>query len=397
MMSDKQHRVLVVAPTDRDAHLLCEMLREDGIVSESCGGVRQVCHELRAGVGAVLLTEEALWPGALAHLSKALGEQPKWSDVPVILLTSNVQRVTTAGGQMFRENGARSNLVVVEKPFRPQTLRSTVNAALTTRAHQYEVRDYLEEGKRAEEALQKAHWELARVTRVATLGELTASIAHEINQPLVSLVAHGYACLRWLEREVPDLDEARKSAQRIVENGLRAGEVIKGIRSLVKKTRGEKERLNINETIREVIALTARELTQNSVALSTDLPTDIPPVLGDRVQLQQVLLNLILNSTEAMSGVDWPVRELVIRSQESKRGEVLVTVRDSGTGLGLHDPERIFDSFFSTKPGGLGLGLSISRTIVEAHGGRLWAAQNNDTGATFHCILPAVDEGTPGS
>jgi C4-dicarboxylate-specific signal transduction histidine kinase len=165
----------------------------------------------------------------------------------------------------------------------------------------------------------------------------------------------------------------------------------------VKKTSGEKELLNMNETVREVITIAARELTQNSVVLWTELPPNIPAVLGDRVQLQQVLLNLILNSTEAMSGADWPVRELLVRSQESKPGEVMITLRDSGPGLGLHDPERIFDSFFSTKPGGLGLGLSISRTIVEAHGGRLWATQNSDRGATFQFSLPAIEGTRPAS
>jgi C4-dicarboxylate-specific signal transduction histidine kinase len=240
--------------------------------------------------------------------------------------------------------------------------------------------------------LQKAQAELAHVTRLATVGELAASIAHEINQPLGALVINAGTCLRWLEREVPDLDEARKCAERIIENGLRAGDVIKGIRSLVRKTPGEKKLLNINETIREVMALAAGVLIQNGVVSSIELQPDIPPVIGDRVQLQQVMLNLILNSTEAMSGVDWPVRELVIRSQESNPAEVMVTVRDSGTGLGPHDADRIFDSFFSTKSGGLGLGLSISRTIVEAHGGRLWATQNNDKGATFQFILPAIEE-----
>lgn len=214
---------------------------------------------------------------------------------------------------------------------------------------------------------------------------------------LTALVTNANACLRWLGREVPDLHEARKSLERIVESGHRAGDVIKGIRSLVRKTPGEKQRVNINETIREVIALTGSELTKNSVVLRTELQPDTPPVLGDRVQLQQLLLNLILNSTEAMSETDWPVRELVIRSQESKPGEVMVTLRDSGTGLGPHDPERIFDSFFSTKPGGLGLGLAISRTIVDAHGGRLWATQNNDTGASFHFVLPAIEESKPAS
>jgi signal transduction histidine kinase len=250
------------------------------------------------------------------------------------------------------------------------------------------------ERKRAKEELQQAQAELARVARVATVGTLTASIAHEINQPLAAMVTDAGACVRWLEREVPNLDEARESLQRVIEGGHRAGDVIKGIISLAKKTPAKTERLNINEIIREVISLAARELTQNNVVLRMELQPAIPLVVGDRVQLQQVLLNLILNSIEAMSGVDSPVRELVIRSQESKPGEVMVTVRDSGAGLDPNDAERIFDSLFSTKSEGLGLGLSISRTIVGSLGGRLWATQNNDRGATFHFILPAIDETT---
>jgi C4-dicarboxylate-specific signal transduction histidine kinase len=248
------------------------------------------------------------------------------------------------------------------------------------------------ERKRAQEGLQKAQAEFARVAPLATVGTLTASIAHEINQPLAAVVTDAGACVRWLEREVPNLDEARESLRRIIESGHRAAGVIKGIISLAKRTPAKKERLNINEIIREVISLAARELAQNNVVPRMELQPDIPLVAGDRVQLQQVLLNLILNSIEAMSGVDSPVRELVIRSQESKPGEVRVTVRDSGAGLDPNDVDRIFDSFFSTKSEGLGLGLSISRTIVESLGGRLWATQNNDKGATFQFILPAIDE-----
>jgi PAS domain S-box-containing protein len=248
------------------------------------------------------------------------------------------------------------------------------------------------ERNRAQEELQKAQAELARITSLATIGTLTASIAHEINQPLAAIVTDAGACVRWLEREVPNLDEARESLERVIESGHRAADVIKGIISLAKRTPAKKERLNINEIIREVISLAARELAQNNVVLRMELQPDIPLVVGDRVQLQQVLLNLILNSIEAMSGVDSPVRELVIRSQESKPGEVMVTVRDSGAGLDPNDAERIFDSFFSTKSEGLGLGLSISRTIVGSLGGRLWATQNNDKGATFQFILPAIDE-----
>jgi PAS domain S-box-containing protein len=248
------------------------------------------------------------------------------------------------------------------------------------------------ERRLAEEALHKTQTELAHANRVLTLGEMATSIAHEMNQPLAAIVTNGDACLRWLRREAPDLDEARHAVEHVIENAMRASEVIKRIRSLVKKTDPQKQPLNLNDILREVIAITAGELTKNHVVSQMELQPDIPPVLGDRVQLQQVLLNLILNSNEAMSAVDWPVRELVITSQESKPGEVMVAVRDSGRGLGPDDSELIFDSFYSTRAGGLGLGLSISRAIIESHGGRLWATRNKDKdkGATFHFVLPAI-------
>lgn len=176
----------------------------------------------------------------------------------------------------------------------------------------------------------------------------------------------------------------------MINNAIRASDVITGLRSLVTRTLPKKAPSNLNGIVREAVALTAGELTNNRVVLRTELQPNIPEVLGDRVQLQQVLLNLILNSNEAMSGLDLPVRELAITSQESKHGVVKVEVRDTGTGLGAHDFERIFDPFFSTKEGGLGLGLSISRTIVEAHGGKLWATRNKERGATFHFTLPAI-------
>jgi PAS domain S-box-containing protein len=248
------------------------------------------------------------------------------------------------------------------------------------------------ERKMAEEALRRAQSELAHVSRVTTMGEMTASIAHEVNQPLAAIVTNGQTCLRLLARDAPDLAGTREALEAIIGDGLRAAEVIKRIRALMKKTVPEKLSLNINETIREVIALVANEMTRNQVSLRTDLRDNLPAVLGDRVQLQQVLLNLILNANEAMGGAEWQPRELLISSQESKPGELMVTVRDSGTGLDSQTAEHIFDAFFTTKinKGGLGLGLSISRTIIEAHGGSLWATPNKDRGVSLRFTLPAT-------
>jgi PAS domain S-box-containing protein len=248
------------------------------------------------------------------------------------------------------------------------------------------------ERKRAEEALHTAQAELAHVTRVTMLGELTASIAHEVNQPLGAIVTNGDACLRLLSHDAPDLDGAREAVECMISDAVRASEVIKRIRALLRKTATEKAPLNINGIIREVIALAASELVKNQVVVRTELEADLPPVLGDRIQLQQVVLNLIFNGNETMSGEGWQPRELLISSQRSKPDEVMVAVRDSGTGLDPQTAERVFDAFFTTKEGGLGLGLSISRTIIEAHGGRLWATPNEGPGATFQFTLPTSGE-----
>jgi C4-dicarboxylate-specific signal transduction histidine kinase len=234
--------------------------------------------------------------------------------------------------------------------------------------------------------------ELAHVNRICTVGELTTSIAHELNQPLTALVNNASACLRLLEREVPEMDEARAAIADVVDNAFRAHDVIKGIRSLVKKTAPNKEPLNVNEIIRQAISFAAGELRSNQVVLRTELQSNVPEVMGDRIQLQQVLMNLILNSNEAMSAGDWPVRELLITSCESDAGEVMVMVQDSGSGMDSLDAERLFTPFFSTKQNGLGLGLWISRTIIEAHMGKLWATGNDGSGATFHFMLPAIVE-----
>jgi PAS domain S-box-containing protein len=247
------------------------------------------------------------------------------------------------------------------------------------------------ERKRAEEALHKAQAELAHVTRVTTLGEMTASIAHELNQPLAAVVNNASACMRWLAAN--NIEEARQSAALIIADGHRAGEIISGIRALINKAPPQRDWLDINETIIEVIALARSEVQKNRVSLQTRLSSDIPLILGDRIQLQQVILNLINNAIEAMSGVNDGPRELQVGSAKDPSQGVRVAVRDSGPGLDPESLNHIFTAFYTTKPQGMGMGLAISRSIVEAHGGRLWATANHDRGATFQFTVQAGGEG----
>jgi PAS domain S-box-containing protein len=248
------------------------------------------------------------------------------------------------------------------------------------------------ERKRAEEELHKAQSELAHVTRVMTMGELAASIAHEVNQPLAAIVANGGACLRWLMGDSPDLGEVRESAQRIIRDGKRASDVISRIRGLVRKTDPEKTPLDINQAVREVINLTQSEAVGKAVAIRTELASELPFVLGDRVQLQQVILNLVMNGIEAMNPVKDRPREMLIRSSEHESDKVLVAVQDSGVGIDAQHLEKIFGTFYTTKSQGMGMGLAICRSIVENHGGRLWATPNDGPGATFQFTLQVGGE-----
>jgi len=257
-----------------------------------------------------------------------------------------------------------------------------------------ETNNDITERKRAEEALHKAQAELAHVTRVATLGEMTASISHEVNQPLAAVVTNANACLRWLARQSPDLDEARAAVERIIRDGSRASEVIGRIRALVKKSPPQKDWLNINDIILEVIALARNEMHRNRVSLQTRLSDDVPLLHGDRIQLQQVILNLIINGIEAMNGIDEGRRELIVSTERETNGSngLLIAVRDSGVGLNSENLEHLFDPFYTTKPDGMGMGLAISRSIIEAHGGRLWATLNTPCGAVFQFTLPQNSE-----
>jgi signal transduction histidine kinase len=249
--------------------------------------------------------------------------------------------------------------------------------------------------KRAEERLRAsercfldAQMELEHVNRVTTMGELAASIAHETNQPLAGVLANAEAGLRWLNRGTPDLDAARRSLEWIIDDGNRASEVIRRVRGLAKKTDIEKAPLNVNDVVREVVALVQRELSSHRVSLRIELAPALAMILGDRVQLQQVIINLVMNAIEAMQSVTDRPRELVIRSDHDEKQQVLVSETDCGVEISAENVDRLFSAFFTTNSGGMGMGLSICRTIIETHDGRLWATTNLPHGATFQFTLP---------
>jgi len=313
-----------------------------------------------------------------------------WGVVPVAL--SAEQRVE-AFRELHERGRFRTEAVTYRKDGMPVYVEG-VTIALRGGQGEGQITGYVNirrditERKRAEEALRTAQAELAHVTRVTTLGELMASIAHEVNQPLGAIVTNGEACQRLLARDAPDLDGALEAVGAMIGDASRASQVIMRMRAFLKKAAPEHAPLDLNETIRGVVSLASGELVKNQVSLRTELEPGLPPVLGDRFQLQQVALNLLLNGVEAMSGEGGQPRELLVSSKRSRPDEVTVAVRDTGGGINPRDAGRIFDAFFTTKGGGPGLGLTISRTIIEAHGGRLWATPNDGRGMTFQFTLP---------
>jgi len=236
-------------------------------------------------------------------------------------------------------------------------------------------------------ALHEAQTDLAHANRVTTMGELTAAIVHEVNQPIAGVVANAEAAMRWLEAQPPDMAEAKQALEGIVEDGKRTSEIVNRIRALARKAPPRRELLDINELIVEVIALMRTQMQRADVALQTEFGSEIVPILGDRIQMQQVILNLILNAVEAMANVNGH-RQLRISTKAHAPDGVLVAVSDLGTGLAAGDLDRLFEAFYTTKSSGMGMGLSICRTIVEAHGGRIWATRNDGDGATFQFTLP---------
>jgi C4-dicarboxylate-specific signal transduction histidine kinase len=245
----------------------------------------------------------------------------------------------------------------------------------------------------AEDALSKLRSELAHVARVTSLGALTASIAHEVNQPIAGIMTNATTCLRMLTADPPNIDGARETARRMIRDSNRASEVITRLRTLFSRKETTIEPVDISEATREIIALSLSELQRDRVIVQQELQDDLPPVAGDRVQLQQVILNLLRNASEALSGVDDRPRELIVRTERDEGDCVRLTVRDTGVGIAPHDMDRLFDAFYTTKSGGMGMGLSVSRSIIDSHHGRLWAAPNDGPGTNFSFSLPCIPEG----
>ena len=336
---------------------------------------------LSAGYGGV-------GPGLLAAVLSSLafhyyflhGPGPKPHEMPRLLMyiASNLLIALLGAAQRSAKESLRDA--------RDELNRTVQDLQKTNEALYAETR----ERKQTEEALRQAQADLARANRTSSMGELTASLAHEVNQPIAAAVTDANTCLRWLARDQPDLEEARAAASRIVQDGKRASEIVKRVRQLFKKDGLQREWVDLNEIIREMMLILHSEAAQFGVMIRVELAADLPQVMGDRVQLQQVLMNLMTNSIEAMKEVEG-TRELLIQSQRSEDHQVLVLVSDTGVGL-PKQTDQIFNAFFTTKPQGTGMGLRISRSIVESHGGRLWAAENSPRGASFHVALPSKVE-----
>jgi C4-dicarboxylate-specific signal transduction histidine kinase len=246
------------------------------------------------------------------------------------------------------------------------------------------------ERRLSEEALSEVRSELAYMTRVTSLGALTASIAHEVNQPLSGIITNASTCLRMLDADPPNVDGARQTAQRTIRDGHRASDVITRLRALFSKRDATTESVDLNEAIREVIALSRSELQRSQVISRVELADDLSPVMGDRVQLQQVVLNLLLNAADAMTAIDDRPRQLIVRTERDGGDHVRLCVQDAGVGFGSENLDKLFEPFYTTKNGGMGIGLAVSRSIIESHHGRLWATPNNGPGATFSFSIPCA-------
>ena len=305
--------------------------------------------------------------------------QRHWT--PELRMTGTVRPVEK---EYFRKDGSRVPVLIGMASF-----DATANKGVSFVLDLTERKRMEAKARESDRRYHEVQLQLEHANRVAMMGHLSTSIAHEVNQPIAATVTNANAAFRWLDRQPPDLEEVRQALARIVRDAVRAGEVISRIRNLIKKSPPRNDCLEINEAVHEVIGLTSGEVVKHDISVFTDLATGLPLIEGDRVQLQQVILNLVMNAVEAMSGVSSRARQLRISTRTTEAGEVLVTVEDSGPGLAAPNAERVFDAFYTTKPAGLGMGLSICRSIIEAHGGRLWVTANLPRGAIFQFTVPA--------
>jgi PAS domain S-box-containing protein len=325
------------------------------------------------------------WTATLGwHESELLGKSSQWMIHPDDRKQALVETENLAAGRILQRFGLR---------FRE---KNGSYRWLSWRAVPHEGRIYAmardeTEQKHAEDGLREARQELERVSRHTTVGAMTASIAHELNQPLAAIVANGNAGLKWLARKDPNLDEVQEALQGIVDDGLRAAEIITSIRGMFRKDDHEKLLVSVNDLVREVLPLIHGDLERRQIILRSELHGALPKIKGERVPLQQVLLNLIMNASEAMSAVTGRERKLTIQTALNEPASVRVTVEDTGCGVDQAHLDRIFDPFFTTKSHGMGLGLSICRSIVEAHGGKLWASRRSPFGTAFHLTLPNAE------
>ncbi len=334
--------------------------------------------------GAFLKVNPA-WTATLGwHESELLGKSSQWMIHPDDRRQALVETENLAAGRILHRFGLR---------FRG---KNGSYRWLSWRAVPHQGRIYAmardeTEQKHAEDRLREAQQELERVSRQTTIGAMTASIAHEINQPLSAIIASGNAGLRWLTRKDPDLDEVEKALQGIVDDGLRAADIITSIRGMFRKDNHERLLLSVNDLVREVLTLIHGDLERRQIILRSEFHDALPKITGERVPLQQVLLNLIMNAADAMSAVTGRERLLTIQAAPNEHTSVRVTVEDTGCGIDQAHVDRIFDPFFTTKSHGMGLGLSICRSIIEAHGGRLWALPRSPFGTAFHLTLPSAE------
>jgi signal transduction histidine kinase len=331
----------------------------------------------------------------------ALADQ-KWNanpDIKLGMISYMGVPVAWPNGEIFGTicvlDGRRNEYSALYKKFLFQCremLQADLKSLQASAELELKVLERTAELRRSGEQLHKAQTELAHATRVTTLGELTASIAHEVSQPLAAMSINAMAGLRFLDRENPDLGETRDALRAIIMDGNRADDVIRRVRALAKMNDIQKLPLNINDVIEEVILIFRQEALSHGVSLSQELASALPQVLGDRVQLQQVIMNLLMNGIQATSAVTDRRHELRIRSQEHRPDHILVAVEDTGAGIEPQNVDRLFSTFFTTKPDGLGLGLSICRSIVEQHGGNIWGTRNSGVGSTFQFTLRARGE-----